>query len=737
MLNKPCMYFTIWCFIYFILAPSIPSEVITVPSTSSQNKNQSNEVMALLEFKHKSVEADGNGVLDDWTPTYLSPCSWVGVSCSPSGQVSALNLTGAGLAGRLFIDDLMALENLQHLYLSGNLFSGNLLRNMSSYPCVMETLDLSFNKLSEPISKTFFDSCDRLTSLNLSHNKLQGKIPAALGDLRNLKYLNLAHNDFSGNIPPELGWTCRTIVMLDLSGNRLSGEFPNTFKSCDYLQSLNLGNNQLSGNFLGTVISTLPRLQILQVPFNNITGPIPPSLANITKLQVLNLSSNAFTGNVPTGLCSSSSTSLQKLLLAGNFLSGPVPADIGNCNNLRAIDFSFNNLSGSIPPRVWMLPQLSDLTIWGNSFTGEIPRDISFNRSNLQTLILNNNLFRGPIPESVSYCKSLVWLSLSSNQLSGEVPAGIGKLQKLGILQLDHNYFTGRIPPELGSCQSLVWLQLNNNHFNGSIPSELVNQNGIAFKNDHGWDYAYVRSRGEDGCDFVHGILYSQGIRPERLAGLFDSHSCSSIRVYHGTLSSFKTENGSMIFLDLSFNFLSGSIPDSLSSMSNLSVLDLGDNTLTGTIPESLGSLSSLGVLDLSHNQLQGSIPESLGSLDFLMEIDVSNNNLSGTIPMNGQFQTFPASAFENNSGLCGLPLLRCDSKQPQADHNPSSTGNEFEWMWLAAWIGYINGAIIGIFAGIILFELKYQWFMETFRITPRRRSKQLKYSRQRQPRRR
>ncbi|GMJ11398.1 BRI1-like 3 [Hibiscus trionum] len=339
------------CFIFTFLHNSF--------TLSLQQQNPSNEVMAMLGFKQKSVAADPQGFLNDWRLESLTPCSWRGVSCSSHGNVTMLNFTDAGLIGRLHMDDLMVLESLKHLHLSGNLFSGNFFLNKASHPsCIIETLDLSFNNLSEPISETFLGSCFHLVSLNLSHNsipgdipavlvsdfskslksldlshnnlsddfpmlefkncanlvalnlsnnslygtgiprsltnclllenldvslnKVEGKIPASLGNLKNLKHLNLAQNTISGNIPPEMGSTCGTLTELDLSGNKLSGGFPETFKSCNGLQRLNLGSNQLSGNFLTTVISYLPSLQILQVPFNNISGFIPLSLTNCT-----------------------------------------------------------------------------------------------------------------------------------------------------------------------------------------------------------------------------------------------------------------------------------------------------------------------------------------------------------------------------------------------------------------------------------------------------------------------
>ncbi|KAK6229284.1 Leucine-rich repeat - like 10 [Theobroma cacao] len=247
----------------------MPSEVSsTVPLTSSEKQNQSNEVMALLAFKHSSVEADPNGFQDNWNPASLSPCSWVVVSCSPSGQ---------------------------HLYLRGNSFSGYLFLNKVSYPCIIETLDLSFNNLSEPISKTFFDSCDRLTSLNLSHNL----IPGGSFDFGTfLLELDLSSNLISdSSILNSSFLNCQNLRLLNLSYNKLSAEL-GAFSSCGKLSILDLSNNMLSGDIPTLLVSDLPgSLEFLDISHNNISGNFSAlEFKNCAKLSVLNLSNNALYG---------------------------------------------------------------------------------------------------------------------------------------------------------------------------------------------------------------------------------------------------------------------------------------------------------------------------------------------------------------------------------------------------------------------------------------------------------
>ncbi|KAL7217643.1 hypothetical protein ACSBR2_010981 [Camellia fascicularis] len=627
----------------------------------------------------------------DLSHNQISDSSILKYSLSNCLNLNSLNLSYNKISGNLDLSSTgpsspsLLCTNFSILDLSNNLLSGEI----PDLPQSLSVLDLSNNNFSGNFSSVQFGTCLNLIKLNLSHNSLsgtgfpaslanchlltmldigynavRGKIPGVLfSNLKNLRELYLARNRLFGEIPQELGETCGTLEVLDLSRNYLTGGIPSNFARCSSLISLNLGHNQLSGDFLSTVISTLRSLKYLSVQFNNITGPVPLSLINSTWLRVLDLSSNSFTGNVPSGFCSSTSSVLEKLLLSDNYLSGSVPSELGNCKNLRTIDLSFNNLVGEIPIEIWNLPNLLDLVMWANNLTGNIPEGICINGGNLQTLILNNNLITGSLPLSIANCTNLIWVSLSSNRLAGEIPSGIGNLRNLAVLQLGNNSLTGEIPREFGNCQSLIWLDLNSNGLTGPIPPELANNAGLVLPGIvSGKQFVFVRNEGGTACRGAGGLVEFEGIRAERLENFPMVHSCPSTRIYSGMAVYTFESNGSMIYLDLSYNSLFGTIPEKFGSMKYLQVLNLGHNNLSGTIPFSLGGLKVVGVLDLSHNNLQGYIPGSLGDLSFLSDFDVSNNELIGTIPSGGQLTTFPASRYENNSGLCGVPLPPCGS---------------------------------------------------------------------------
>ena len=101
-------------------------------------------------------------------------------------------------------------------------------------------------------------------------------------------------------------------------------------------------------------------------------------------------------------------------------------------------------------------------------------------------------------------------------------------------------------------------------------------------------------------------------------------------------------DDGRVVVLYLSNNFLSGEIPPELGSLSNLTALSLDTNAFSGEIPPELGSLSNLAELDLRNNALSGEIPAELGSLSNLTHLRLLSNltnprllfnDLSGCVP--------------------------------------------------------------------------------------------------------
>lgn len=546
--------------------------------------------------------------------------------------------------------------SLKFLNFSGNVVGGKLSAGGGG-GIRLDSLDLSYNKISSVDEVSFILSSSEVKYLNLTGNKISGTIPAT-GNCSALEHLDLSSNMFSGEIVGEFFSGCVNLGFLNLSSNHFTGNLPKELSALYSLEAINLSNNNFSGEISEEIFSSMPNLKTIQFSFNNFSGKLPDSIWRLPKLEVLDLSSNGFSGSISSSLCSN--PGLQELYLQNNLFTGRIPEALSNCSMLFSLDLSFNYLTGSIPSSLGSLSGLKDLILWQNLLEGGIPSELKL-ISSLENLILDNNGLTGSIPEGLSNSTNLNWISLSSNHLSGEIPLWIGKFEKLAILKLSNNSFSGEIPKELGDCKSLIWLDLSSNNLSGRIPNTLAKQSGnIAVGLVTGKRFVYLKNDGSKECRGSGNLLEFGGIRQEGLSRLPSWRSCNFTRVYMGSTQYTFNNNGSMIFLDLSYNQLEGEIPKEIGKMYYLMVLNLGHNFLSGLIPPELGSCSRLGVFDLSHNSLEGPIPASFSSLSLLSEIDLSNNKLNGSIPELGQLATFPRYRYENNSGLCGFPLSMC-----------------------------------------------------------------------------
>ncbi|RLN18535.1 serine/threonine-protein kinase BRI1-like 2 [Panicum miliaceum] len=561
------------------------------------------------------------------------------------------NLTG------VFPESLLAsAPSIQSFDVSGNNLSGDISR--MSFAETLTLLDLSENRFGGAIPPAL-SRCAGLRTLNLSYNGLTGSIPASVAGIAWFEVFDVSSNHLNGKIPDSIGNACASLEILKVSSNNISGPIPESLSSCHALRLLDAANNKLNGAISAAVLGNLTSLESLLLSNNFISGSLPGTITSCTNLRVADLSSNKISGALPAELCSPGAA-LEELRMPDNMVTGTIPPGLANCSRLRVIDFSINYLRGLIPPELGQLRGLEKLVMWFNGLEERIPAELGQCRG-LRTLILNNNFISGDIPVELFNCTGLEWVSLTSNRITGTIRPEFGRLTRLAVLQLANNSLEGVIPKELGNCSSLMWLDLNSNRFTGEIPRRLGRQLGSTTPSGilSGNTLVFVRNVG-NSCKGVGGLLEFAGIRPERLLQIPTLKSCDFTRLYSGAAVSGWTRYQTLEYLDLSYNALSGSIPEEFGDMVVLQVLDLARNNLTGEIPASLGRLRNLGVFDVSHNALSGGIPDSFSNLSFLVQIDVSDNNLSGEIPQLGQLSTLPASQYAGNPGLCGMPLLPC-----------------------------------------------------------------------------
>lgn len=92
-------------------------------------------------------------------------------------------------------------------------------------------------------------------------------------------------------------------------------------------------------------------------------------------------------------------------------------------------------------------------------------------------------------------------------------------------------------------------------------------------------------------------------------------------------------DEGRVSALNLGFNNVSGSIPASITDLTQLTKLNLYSNNLSGALPTMLHNLTLLNYIDLADNNYSGTIPVSFGNIINLRTLFLDDNNLSGTLP--------------------------------------------------------------------------------------------------------
>ncbi|XP_065870518.1 receptor-like protein EIX1 [Euphorbia lathyris] len=217
----------------------------------------------------------------------LANNSFVGTIPASMGKCSflkALDLGFNNLSGNIPVS-LGQLKQLQSLHLSNNKLSEipSTLSNLSS----LQVLDLALNNLAGSMPITFGDfkamsgkqnitqylfygkyrgvyyeeslvvnikggpqkytkTLSLVTSIDVSSNNLNGKLPDGITNLLGLVALNLSHNQIKGQIPEKIS-NLQELLSLDLSSNTFSGEIPSSMSLLSFLSSLNLSNNNFSG----------------------------------------------------------------------------------------------------------------------------------------------------------------------------------------------------------------------------------------------------------------------------------------------------------------------------------------------------------------------------------------------------------------------------------------------------------------------------------------------------------
>jgi Leucine-rich repeat (LRR) protein len=110
-----------------------------------------------------------------------------------------------------------------------------------------------------------------------------------------------------------------------------------------------------------------------------------------------------------------------------------------------------------------------------------------------------------------------------------------------------------------------------------------------------------------------------------------------------------------LLIMDMSKNYLTGSLPPSLGGLKGLLKMDLSNNMLERSIPPELAGLESLTLLDLRNNSLTGGLPEFVQGMAALQDLLLSNNPLGGALMRSGWEKMASLATLDlSNAGLVG-----------------------------------------------------------------------------------
>ncbi|CAN0880419.1 Probable LRR receptor-like serine/threonine-protein kinase At3g47570 [Linum grandiflorum] len=278
-------------------------------------------------------------------------------------------------------------------------------------------------------------------------------------------------------------------------------------------------------------------------------------------------------------------------------LSGTLSPYIGNLTFLKAINLENNTFRGQIPQQIGKLVHLQELNLTWNAFAGEIPDNLT-RCSQLRILRLGSSFLRGTIPEEIGSLSRIEYIRFQKNNLTGRIPPSLGNLSRLIDFGAAYNNLVGSIPETLGGgLQSLFSISLGINQMTGKIPRSFSNITSLN----------------------IIAIPWNQfeGVLPVDMG-----YTLPNLQKFA-----------------ISKNRFSGTLPESFCNATQLQMLDMNDNSFTGRIPSCLGNSPRLNRLSTAFNRLGHN---STGDLDFLTGLQnatqmellvIKGNNFGGTFP--------------------------------------------------------------------------------------------------------
>ncbi|VEN50914.1 unnamed protein product, partial [Callosobruchus maculatus] len=463
-----------------------------------------------------------------------------------------------------------------------------------------------------------------LEYLDFDHNNFQ-HVPAAVSQLRSLKYLYLSANRLTDI--PQAAFTsfCHSLKALSLSGNRLTRVPADALQNCTKISHFNVAHNDIQDIERDDFSDWGYNIKSLILANNRITSLKNRIFAELQELRELSLSFNPLRqieADTFLGL-----DSLESLELSFGYNNFPqVPKCLEYTASLKKLYLDFNIINSLEHNGFMHLTSLEHLSLQQNNIM-VVSRKAFFGLQNLQVLDLSKNLISQLHISQFANMPKLRILNLSENKLN-HLPKDIFSDTLLEMLDLSYNLFS--VVPSLSISDVGVTLRHLSICCNNIEHIDITTFPDIPFL-----QYLDLSSNKltilPDNVFTSLGLLQSLDLSSNPLRANFKElfHYAQGLKYLNlansGIASTPHLPLPNLITLNLSRNHIEAINKNSVQELGKLKVLDLSHNDLF-QVPSHLWiHLPNLKTLDLSYNPIKELNAESFAGLQTLQEINLQH----------------------------------------------------------------------------------------------------------------
>lgn len=506
-------------------------------------------------------------------------------------------------------------------------------------------------------------------------------------EVKGLQFRSVEMIDFHGNnlqtVPSGLRWMDR-LTVLNLSHNKLGNSIFDTIGQLEALKELKLGNNNLSG-YLPPSIGRLQNLRTLELQSNKLLS-LPDGLRELANLQILNVAGNQLTG-LPMDVLET--LPIVDLNACNNAMVGALfPFSVSGLSKLEYLDVANNSLASLAFSENLSLPAIKTINIASNRIVA-LP-DMSGWKELVSLAAADNKV--SMLPQGFTSLKYLKQADLTGNEIT-KLHDNIGLMDSLDVLKIAANPLRERKLLNMSTEELKRSLaQRLKTPGQGDRGDEFEDE-GIDIQSPHdsGSQWGVVagtldlrdKSLVDDDADVLRSIFSSEDVRELKLARnnfvtvpfeislaqnlkILDLSNCSLGDNYLSEVVTLQA----LQELFLGSNKISNWEPLlSLLHAPRLSYLDVSNNRLIGSVPMVRDSFPSLKVLHAGNNRIDAVSAEALSGLQ---SVDLADNNI-GYIP--------PEIGLLWDQGLKGLSIGGNVFRVP--GHRILEKGTEATMIWL------------------------------------------------------